>query len=215
MIAGHVLHKEAHARMDRLVVNHVVVIEQEHCVAPRLEQLVDQGREGLVHQIDTRGPQQRLQRLAKLGKRRTQRRDHVAPEPDGLVVTLVQRKPRHLAVAKRRQAPLRQQQRLAAASRTSDQRERPRQTIPQRLNQHTPRNKLPQERRLELRPEEHEREFPSRDAHSRIIVATCRKSSAVTISAMLPATPAAKTTRLNTTHTHREKARTPALATRR
>ena len=135
MIARHVLQKEPHARMDRLVLNHVVVIEQKHRLAGRLDKLVDQGRDSLVHQIDTRSPQQRQRALAKLGKHRTKRRDHVAPEPDRLVVTLVQRKPRHIAVAQCRQAPLRlHQQRLAAASRTSDHRQRSHKTSPQRLN---------------------------------------------------------------------------------
>ena len=67
MIARHVPHTERHARMDRLVPNHVVVIEQKHRLAGRLEKLVDQGRDSLVHQIDTRSPQQRQRPLAKLG----------------------------------------------------------------------------------------------------------------------------------------------------
>ena len=49
------------------------------------------------------------------------------------------------------------------------ERQRPHNSSPQRLNQCISRNRLPRQRRLQLRPQKQEPGFAARDAHNRII----------------------------------------------
>jgi hypothetical protein len=53
--------------MDQLVVNQAIIVEHDHRLPRRLQQVVEQRRERLLEQIDPRSSKQPERRLAKSG----------------------------------------------------------------------------------------------------------------------------------------------------
>src|SRR6266545_6860656 len=107
--------------MDVVACDDVVVVKHEHeRLAPRV-QLVEKLRQDALDDFGPRRPQQEKRGLTQASADRLKGNNQVGPEPNGIVVGLLKRKPTEMRGVGG--APLREQRRLAPAGTSFDKRQ--------------------------------------------------------------------------------------------
>jgi len=93
--------------VDRVSLELVVVVEREDDTSLELAELVDQDREHLVHEINTRCAEQRKRPRTDPGHDRAQRLHDIRPKARGIAVGCIECHPRERSPGLLSRAPLR------------------------------------------------------------------------------------------------------------
>ena len=96
-----VLDQEGQGVVDRLGVEDVVVVENEHDIARDGGDVVEQGRQRRLEWRGLRRLEHRQHPVSNPGRHRLQRRDQIGQETARIAVAFVERQPRHRAPAAR------------------------------------------------------------------------------------------------------------------